>query len=104
LSEERQRFIRETTTSIDTLLDRIINDEKIPYRSDLIKTLSATRKVMSHKRANPKHLGRMIFGIYRVVTDDSTLELSLIGQELLALAVNLREVKKMIELGIVDAP
>jgi hypothetical protein len=88
---------REIQDSLDTLLKRILQDEKTPYRQDLINVLKEGRKVLSEKRLHPKRLERVLFGIARVVSDDSNLETSPLGQDLLALSNKMVQVKQMLQ-------
>ena len=61
------------------------HSDQLPYKSGLLKTLVDIEKVLSSEPLDLDRLGKDEFGIFRMVTDNSSLEDSAIGKELLAL-------------------
>ena len=62
--------------------------EQLPYKSGLLKTLIDIEEVLSTQPLDLDRLGKDEFGIFRMVTDNSSLEDSSIGKELLSLLKN----------------
>jgi hypothetical protein len=61
------------------------SSEQSPYRSGLLKTLIDIESVLSTQPLDLDRLSKDEFGIFRMVTDNSSLEDSSIGKELLSL-------------------
>lgn len=58
--------------------------EQIPYKRGLIKTLLDIERVLSSQPLDLDRLGKDEFGIFRMVTDSSSLEDSSTGKELMS--------------------
>jgi len=89
--------IEETQGFLDKVLDHIIENETVKYRQDLIDVLLETQKTLNDEKVDLDRLDEMIFGIFRVVTDNDLLEQSPTGQDLLILIEKLRQVFKLLE-------
>lgn len=62
--------------------------EHISYKSGLIKVLMDIEKILSSQPLDLDKLGKDEFGIFRMVTDSSSLENGAIGKELMSLLNN----------------
>jgi len=92
-----QRIIAETQRFLNNVLEHIMEDETVMYQPDLINTLTETQKTLNDEKVDLDRLDEMIFGLFRVVTDNGRLEKSPTGQDLLILVKKLRRVFTMLE-------
>jgi hypothetical protein len=67
------------------LRKKIDNHPELPYRSGLLKTLIDIEKILSSQPLDLDELSEDEFGIFRMVTDNSSLENNDIGKELMSL-------------------
>jgi hypothetical protein len=85
-NEKQISMTEDLLTNIVELRKKIDSyPEQIPYRSGLIKTLIDIEKVLSSQPLNLDRLSKDEFGIFRMVTDNSSLEDSFIGKELMSI-------------------
>ncbi|MBE0669352.1 MAG: hypothetical protein IH588_02085 [Anaerolineales bacterium] len=59
--------------------------EHIPYKRDLVSVLIDIEKILTSQPLDLDKLSKDKFGIFRMVTDSSSLERSAIGKELISL-------------------
>jgi hypothetical protein len=90
-------IIEETQSFLNKVMEHIIEEVTVMYRQDLINVLTETQKMLNDEKVDLIRLDEMIFGIFRVVTDNDRLENSPIGQDLLTLIEKLRQVFKILE-------
>jgi hypothetical protein len=67
------------------LRKEIDSHPELPYRSGLLKTLIDIEMILSNQPLDLDRLSKDEFGIFRMVTDNSSLEESSIGKELTSL-------------------
>ena len=58
--------------------------EQLPYRKSLLNSLADINTLLSSQPLDIVRLGKIEFGIFRMVTDSNSLEESSIGKELLS--------------------
>lgn len=76
---------KDLLTNTVELRNKIDNhSEQLPYKSGLLKTLIDIEKVLSNQPLDLDKLGNDEFGIFRMVTDNLSLEDGSIGEELLS--------------------
>ncbi len=97
MDETLQRIIKETQGCLNKVLGHILEDETGMYRQDLINVLMETQKTLNEEKVDLDRLDGVIFGLFRVVTDNDPLEKSPTGQELMILIEKLRQVFGMLE-------
>jgi hypothetical protein len=97
MDETQQIIIKETQGFLNKVLAYITEDETVMYRQDLINVLTETQKALNAEKVDLDRLDEMIFGIFRIVTDNDCLEKSSTGQDLLVLIEKLRQVFTVLE-------
>jgi hypothetical protein len=79
------------------LREKIENLQELPYRSGLLKALIDIEKILSNQPLDLDRLSKDEFGIFRMVTDNSSLEESSIGKELMSLLKKLHLFRQAIK-------
>ena len=86
--------MEEMRLEVGRLIQKVKVDEQISWRTDLIRVLEELQVALGKKRPNWRRIDRLIFGVWRVTTDDSSIEEGPTGQELLALTEKIGRSKK----------
>jgi hypothetical protein len=97
-NEKQISLIKDLLTDAVELRKKIDDyPEQLAYRSGLLKTLIDIEKVLSSQPLDLDRLSKDEFGIFRMVTDNSSLEDSSIGKELLSLLKNFHLFRQVIK-------
>ncbi|MBE0669348.1 MAG: hypothetical protein IH588_02065 [Anaerolineales bacterium] len=85
-NEKQVLITNELLKKIVKLRKRMENHpEHMPYKRDLVRILVDIEKILSSQPLDLDKLSKDKFGIFRMVTDSSSLERSAIGKELMSL-------------------
>jgi hypothetical protein len=84
-NEKQTSMIKVLLANAVELRTKIDSHPELPYRSGLLKTLIDIEKILSSQPLDLDELSEDEFGIFRMVTDNSSLENSDIGKELMSL-------------------
>jgi hypothetical protein len=85
-SDKQKEIISQLLLKTIVIREKIENSTgHVSYKNGLVKTLVDIESLLSTSPLDLKKLEKDEFGIFRIVTDSSSLESSHIGQELLSL-------------------